>query len=89
MKTYKFIVTGLVQGVCYRKSIYDNANNLNVTGEVKNLSNGDVLVYANLDSNNFDRFISILKNGSAYSKVSGVTSAKVDKRIFKSFSITY
>lgn len=89
MQTYKFIVKGKVQGVCYRKSIYDNANNINVKGEVKNLTNGNVQVYANLDSNNFDSFISILKKGSPYSNVSSVTSFKLDAKIFKRFSIIY
>ena len=89
MQTYKFIIKGRVQGVFYRKNIYINATNNNFTGQVKNLSNGDVEVYANLDSSNFDKFVSILKQGSPNSKVSSITSSKINTISFKKFSIVY
>jgi len=89
MQTYKFIIKGLVQGVFYRKTIHDKANTLNIKGQVKNLFNGDVEVYANLTPNNFDIFISVLKEGSHYSNVSGVTSSKMAKKTFTRFSVTY
>ncbi len=89
MKIYKFIVKGLVQGVCYRKTIYDNAIVHNIQGEVKNLTNGDVQVIARLDSSNFDMFVSILKKGSTLSKVKLVTSSKIDTKPYINFSITY
>ena len=89
MQTYKFIIKGFVQGVCYRKSVCDNAINQNYTGSIKNLANGDVEAIANLDSSNFDYFVQLLKQGSSYSKVSSVTSSKVNSQIYKNFSIKY
>ena len=89
MQTYKFIIKGIVQGVCYRQTIYDNANAHNIKGEVKNLSNSNVQAIANLDSSNFDLFVSILKKGSSYSQVKKVTSSKINTKTYSSFSITY
>ncbi|NQY95250.1 MAG: acylphosphatase [Campylobacteraceae bacterium] len=37
MITYKFIIKGTVQGVYYRKSVYDNILSKNILGYVKNL----------------------------------------------------
>jgi len=89
MTTYKFIIKGLVQGVYYRKSVYENTLKTNIHGYVKNLANGDVEAVANLDSKNFDAFVSILKKGSSYSKVSNITSSKLNFISFKNFSISY
>jgi len=89
MQTYKFIIKGLVQGVFYRKSVYDQANLQNHKGSIKNLPNGDVEALVNLDSSNFDNFVHILKKGSSYSSVTSVTSSKIETKIFKNFSITY
>lgn len=89
MKTYKFIIKGYVQGVYYRKSVYNNAIKQNFQGSVKNLSNGDVEAVVNLNSNNFDAFVLILKKGSSYSKVTNITSTTTDFKIFKDFSIIY
>ncbi len=89
MTTYKFIIKGLVQGVYYRKSVYKNTLKNHINGYVKNLENGDVEAVANLDSTNFDTFVTILKKGSSYSKVSNVTSSKLNFISFKNFSILY
>lgn len=45
-KTVKITVSGRVQGVGFRYYIYNIANNLGLTGYVKNLFNGDVEVFA-------------------------------------------
>jgi acylphosphatase len=89
MQSYRFIIKGLVQGVYYRKTIYENAKKSNIQGYVKNLQNGDVEAVANLDSSNFDTFISILKKGSSISNVTNVLSSKINANHFKDFSIRY
>jgi len=89
MITYKFIIKGTVQGVYYRKSVYDNTKSKNIFGYVKNLPNGEVEAVANLDSNTFDIFVGILKKGSSYSKVTNITSSKLSFITFTNFSISY
>lgn len=42
----QFIISGYVQGVWFRASTRDQANNLGIKGWVKNLNNGDVEVIA-------------------------------------------
>jgi acylphosphatase len=39
----EFVVSGIVQGVGFRYFVYRNATELDLTGYVKNLPNGDVL----------------------------------------------
>ena len=41
---YKVIVTGRVQGVCFRYSTAQQARKLNIVGHAKNLSDGSVEV---------------------------------------------
>jgi len=89
MITYKFIIKGTVQGVYYRKSVHDNTQSKNIFGYIKNLPNGDVEALANLDQTTFDTFVAILKKGSSYSKVTNITSSKLNFTAFTNFSISY
>ena len=89
MITYKFIIKGTVQGVYYRKSVYDNTLPKNILGYVKNLPNGDVEAVVNLDKSNFDTFVGILKKGSYYSQVTNITSSKLNFITYTNFSILY
>ena len=89
MYSYKFIIKGLVQGVYYRKTIYENAKKLKLKGYVKNLQNGNVEAVAILDSSTFDTFVSVLKKGSIYSNVTHVLSSKIKTTNFNDFSIRY
>ncbi|MGL5709768.1 MAG: acylphosphatase, partial [Cetobacterium sp.] len=69
MKTYHFIVKGRVQGVGYRITTQLNAQRIGVKGVVKNLSNGDVEVFAQGEENIIENFKKYLKIGSIMSKV--------------------
>jgi len=89
MITYKFIIKGTVQGVYYRKSVYENTLSKKIFGYIKNLPNGDVEALANLDDNTFDTFVTILKKGSSYSKVTNLTSSRLNFITFTDFSILY
>jgi acylphosphatase len=73
MYTYKFNVTGKVQGVFYRKTIQQMAAFGQIQGYVKNLDDGSVEVVAFLYDDQFDDFMNILKNGSPQSDVEEVS----------------
>ena len=88
MKSYSIIVKGLVQGVYYRKTIHANANKMGVTGFVKNLDNGDVLVGVNLKVHQYEPFLTMLKKGSSYSKVNFLEISP-STTSYKEFTIEY
>ena len=57
MKRYLIIYSGIVQGVGFRWSIKNLANKYNLSGYVKNLSNGNVEVQ--IQGDNLYSFIKI------------------------------
>lgn len=89
MKSYKFIASGRVQGVFYRKTVYENSTKENFSGYVKNLPNGDVEACVTCDENSIDRFIEILKKGSANSIVKNIEEDFCDETFNSSFEIRY
>ena len=63
MKSYKFIISGKVQGVYYRKSVASNANRAKLSGYIKNLPDGNVEATVTCKESRFTEFITILKSG--------------------------
>jgi acylphosphatase len=93
METYHFIITGLVQGVFYRKTIQQMGSLGHIRGYVRNLDDGSVEVVADLYEDQLDEFIMVLKNGSPSSKVENVTYTTIeldeDELIYDGFEIRY
>ena len=79
MELYKFIISGRVQGVFYRKSISQNAMKAGYKGSIKNLNNGCVEVYAELYDDELDGFLRLLREGSPASKVEDI-SYEIDNK---------
>ena len=72
MQNYKFIISGRVQGVWYRKSVSDKANLKGFCGYIKNLPDGRVEAGACLEDDDFAEFIAILEEGSIASRVDSI-----------------
>jgi acylphosphatase len=90
MKTYKFIVKGKVQGVYYRKTIYENATLVNFNGYVKNLDDGSVEACITSKSDlEVKQFKKILKKGSMLSKVESLEKYETNEIFNDGFSIKY
>ena len=91
MKAYRFIVSGKVQGVFYRKSIKEMASLGQIQGYVKNLPNGDVEVVAYLWEDQVQDMLNILKNGSPLSEVKDIKYEEVeldeDEIVYDGFEI--
>ncbi|MEA4907450.1 MAG: acylphosphatase [Chloroflexi bacterium] len=66
------IVDGHVQGVGYRAFVYREALNLNLTGWVRNLSNGQVEVVAEGGRPTLDQLLTRLRRGPQAALVSFV-----------------
>ncbi len=67
------LVSGTVQGVFYRASTRFEAEQLNITGYAKNLSDGRVEVYACGDPDNVAQLVEWLRKGPAGASVTGVS----------------
>jgi len=88
MASYKIIVSGKVQGVYYRKTIAHKAFKLGYKGYVKNLSDGTVEVGVILNESNYDRFLTVLKQGSSHSSVTNLQIEQTNET-FYGFKIRY
>ena len=73
----KLRVTGIVQGVFYRKTICEKANALSLKGFVKNLADGSVECVVQGPKQQVDVLIQCCKKGPPIAKVSGVSIHQV------------
>ncbi|WP_455755942.1 acylphosphatase [Sulfurimonas sp.] len=89
MQNYRFIVNGRVQGVFYRKTVYENSTKENFCGYVKNLPDGNVEACVSCEENDVDRFIDILKKGSKNSVVKTIEKYPCDEVFSSQFEIRY
>jgi acylphosphatase len=87
MKSYKFIISGKVQGVSYRVSIQKNALRSNYKGYVKNLPDKTVEACVSCAESDLPHFIKILKNGSPYSNVIHIEQSQCHTTFTKTFEI--
>jgi len=70
----RFTVSGRVQGVFFRASTRDKAQQLGLNGWVRNLSNGHVEVLAYGEQMNVEKLKQWLWQGPKFAKVAEVTS---------------
>ena len=89
MHTYRFIVSGRVQGVWYRDTIKKKALEKNITGYAKNLPDGTVEVVANLKEEEVKDFQEILKKGSLLSNVQSIEVGEIMPLYFETFEVRY
>jgi acylphosphatase len=69
MKNYRFIISGRVQGVWYRKSIQSHAASAGYSGYVRNLPDGTVEAGVTCSERRLDEFKALLRRGSESSRV--------------------
>jgi acylphosphatase len=86
-KTISIEVAGKVQGVYYRQSTLQYAAKNQLTGTVKNLSNGNVLIIATGTSEQLDALTSWCKKGPKRAIVTNVTVQEQSFQTFSKFSI--
>jgi acylphosphatase len=82
-------VSGQVQGVGYRYYVNKLARRYNLTGWVRNLSDGRVEIMAEGEERELQDFIAEVKKGSRWSTVADVQTEWLNyERKFRSFEIT-
>jgi acylphosphatase len=91
MEWYRFIISGKVQGVFYRKSVSQEMMVKQFKGYIKNLSDGTVEVVAEIFDDEFDTFLQILQKGSLLSEVNDIRYEIIDDAEFttEGFEIRY
>lgn len=75
MKRVHIIISGYVQGVCFRYFTKIKARKLGIKGFVKNLPNGDVEVVAEGDEKELNELIDFCRKGPV---LSGVANLKIE-----------
>ncbi len=90
MRAIRALVHGRVQGVFFRVYTRDKANQLQLTGWVRNNRDGTVECHAQGPNPAITEFISFLHQGSPSSKVDNVSvnEVSVDTNL-RDFKITY
>ncbi|MBD3312710.1 acylphosphatase [archaeon] len=83
-------VSGVVQGVFFRKNTKEQANRLGLKGWVKNLSDGRVEVVAEGEESKLKELLEWIHQGPPSASVTGVESEWLEStREFKGFRILY
>lgn len=87
MKTIRIFIEGTVQGVLFRAFIKEQAENLGLTGYVKNLDDGGVEAVIEGYDNDVNRLIEACKRGPIHSKVRDIEIEKLKHQGFEDFKI--
>ena len=82
MEWYRFIISGKVQGVFYRKSVSQAMMKKQYKGYIQNLDDGTVEVVAEVFDDEFDTFMDILKEGSLLSTVKDIQYEIIHDAVF-------
>ena len=85
--TISIIITGKVQGVYYRQSAKEKAIELNITGIVKNLPDGNVHIVATGTPEQLNELVAWCWQGPRRAKVTGVTHEICAFQAYSSFRI--
>jgi acylphosphatase len=78
--SYRFQVSGRVQGVGFRYFARQRADRLGVAGFARNLPDGSVEVFAEGEPAALAAFEDALREGPSFAEVSGLTRAEIPPR---------
>lgn len=84
-KTIEILVSGLVQGVMYRKYTTEKALSLQLKGWVKNQPDGTVILHATGTEDQLNLLIEWCKEGSPKAVVDKIIVKEIPLEIFSTF----
>lgn len=87
MPTIHLIVSGKVQGVFFRATAKDVADEIGISGWVKNAEDGNVEAMAQGTEEQLQKFIDWCKKGPPKAIVTDVKIAAADDEVFEKFSV--
>lgn len=83
-------VSGRVQGVLFRSNTKKQADNLKLTGWVRNLPNGGVEILAQGEKKKLEKLISWCRKGPFFAEVEKIdVNWQTPSEIFETFAIIY
>ena len=89
MKCIHLIVSGMVQGVNFRRNAQNKAIELGLKGYAKNIENGNVEVVAEGDESKVKEFMEFIKKGPGIASVTGIQVKHKEPENFKNFEIIH
>lgn len=87
MKTIRIYISGLVQGVFFRKFLEDKANELNVRGFCRNLEDGKIEVVAEGRDEKVNEMLEVCKKGSPQADIKDIQVQELKHQGFKGFKV--
>jgi len=87
MPTVHIVIKGRVQGVYFRASAKDVADEMGVTGWVKNTEDGDVEIMATGSKEQLEKLVDWCKVGPRRAVVTGVSVTNREETAFNSFDV--
>ena len=81
------VITGKVQGVFFRGSTREQAEKLGVFGEVQNMPDGSVVLFAEGEENAVDALIAWCHYGPPRAEVDKVLVSEGEIKGYKNFSV--
>ena len=87
METVHLVIKGKVQGVYYRASAREKANELGIKGWIKNTPAGDVEVMASGKKEQLEKFVEWCRRGPKYAEVKDMIVTKGEIENFNDFNI--
>lgn len=87
-KHYNLRIEGKVQGVWYRASTKKKAEELGITGFVRNEPNGSVYVEAEGEEAVLSQFVNWCKEGPPHARVEQIHTTEGQIQNFQSFTIS-
>jgi acylphosphatase len=85
MASKHIVVHGQVQGVFFRQSAQDTAEDLGVAGWVRNRDDGTVEMVVEGDDDAVERMVAWAREGSSQAQVTGVDVTDTDPQGLRSF----
>jgi acylphosphatase len=87
VQTISILVSGKVQGVFYRQSTREKAQQLGITGTVKNQRDGSVYIIATGAPAQLEQLVAWCRQGPPRAVVTDVQTATIDTQSFTDFDI--
>jgi acylphosphatase len=88
IKHFNIKIYGLVQGVFFRASTKEKADELNLTGFIQNQTDGSVYIETEGEENNLNKFLEWCNQGPLMAKVEKIEVSKDALKNFSHFKIS-